>query len=188
MGTRNPRNLLLATVLLAGEDWAAERGPHPLAYLTAHETGAVDYLGGPDDEEGLLMAPAHAVPRMLDRAGPGLDDFDLLEIHEAFASQVPATLAAWRKQGLPEVDPERVNVAGSSLATGHPFAATGARIVATPAALLAERDAPGPRSHLRLRRGRAGGDGDPRTPLNRRAPATTRSSPPPGRTSAARRR
>ncbi|WP_051723440.1 acetyl-CoA C-acetyltransferase [Streptomyces albus] len=139
-GNSTPLTDGAATVLLASEEWAAERGLEPLAYLTAYETGAVDYVNG---EDGLLMAPAYAVPRMLERAGLGLDDFDLLEIHEAFASQVLATLAAWRKQGLPEADRDRLNVAGSSLATGHPFAATGARIVATLAKLLAERDAPG---------------------------------------------
>lgn len=100
----------------------------------------MDYVGG---EDGLLMAPAYAVPRMLERAGLGIGDFDLVEIHEAFASQVLATLAAWEEQGLAPVDRDRLNVAGSSLATGHPFAATGARIVATLAELLAERDAPG---------------------------------------------
>jgi acetyl-CoA C-acetyltransferase len=77
---------------------------------------------------------------MLERAGTGIEDFELFEIHEAFASQVLATLKAWEKQGLAPVDRERLNVAGSSLATGHPFAATGARIVATLAKLLAERE------------------------------------------------
>lgn len=139
-GNSTPLTDGAATVLLASEEWAAERGLRPLAYLSAYETAAVDYVDG---EDGLLMAPAYAVPRMLERAGLGLADFDLLEVHEAFASQVLATLAAWEKQGLPAVDRDRLNVAGSSLATGHPFAATGARIVATLAGLLAERDAPG---------------------------------------------
>jgi acetyl-CoA C-acetyltransferase len=89
------------------------------------------------------MAPAYAVPRMLERTGLGIEDFDLVEVHEAFASQVLATLTAWEKQGLAPVDREKLNVAGSSLATGHPFAATGARIVATLAKLLAERGLPG---------------------------------------------
>ncbi|WP_405571871.1 acetyl-CoA C-acetyltransferase [Streptomyces sp. NBC_01167] len=129
-----------ATVLLASEDWAAARGLRPLAFLTAYETAAVDHVGGRD---GLLMAPAYAVPRILERAALTLGDFDLVEIHEAFASQVLATLAAWEKQGLAPVDRARLNVAGSSLATGHPFAATGARIVATLAKLLAEREGPG---------------------------------------------
>lgn len=87
------------------------------------------------------MSPQRMAPS-LERAGLDLADFELIEIHAAFASQVLATLAAWKKRGLGTVDRDRLNVAGSSLATGHPFAATGARIVATPAKLLAERDAP----------------------------------------------
>lgn len=130
-----------AVVLLACEEWAEARGLERLAYLTAYETAAVDFVHGDvaDGEDGLLMAPAYAVPRMLERAGLGIEDFDLVEIHEAFASQVLATLAAWEKRGLAPVDRAKLNVAGSSLATGHPFAATGARIVATLARLLAER-------------------------------------------------
>ncbi len=118
-------------MLLASEEWAEARGLEPLAHLTAYETAAVDFVGGDvaGGEDGLLMAPAYAVPRMLERAGLGIEDFDLVEIHEAFASQVLATLAAWEKRGLAPVDRARLNVAGSSLATGHPFAATGARIV-----------------------------------------------------------
>jgi len=139
-GNSTPLTDGAATVLLASEEWAEERGLEPLAYLSLYETAAVDYVDG---EEGLLMAPAYAVPRMLERAGLGIEDFDLFEIHEAFASQVLATLAAWEKQGLAAVDRDKLNVVGSSLATGHPFAATGARIVATLAKLLAERDAPG---------------------------------------------
>lgn len=136
-GNSTPLTDGAATVLLASEEWARERGLKPLAYLTAYETAAVDFVDGDD---GLLMAPAYAVPRMLARAGLGIEDFDLVEIHEAFASQVLATLAAWEKQGLAAVDRDRLNVAGSSLATGHPFAATGARIIATLAELLAERE------------------------------------------------
>ncbi|MFJ8677438.1 acetyl-CoA C-acetyltransferase [Streptomyces sp. NPDC093589] len=136
-GNSTPLTDGAATVLLASEEWARERGLRPLAYLTAYETGAVDFVDGAD---GLLMAPAHAVPRMLERAGLGMEDFELIEIHEAFASQVLATLAAWEKRGLAPVDRARLNTAGSSLATGHPFAATGPRIVATLAKLLAERD------------------------------------------------
>ncbi|MFF7950217.1 acetyl-CoA C-acetyltransferase [Streptomyces griseorubiginosus] len=139
-GNSTPLTDGAAVVLLASEEWAKARGLEVLAYLTAYETAAVDYVDG---EDGLLMAPAYAVPRMLERAGLGLDDFDLVEIHEAFASQVLATLAAWEKQGLGPVDRDRLNIAGSSLATGHPFAATGARIVATLARLLAEREGPG---------------------------------------------
>ncbi|MER7802045.1 acetyl-CoA C-acetyltransferase [Streptomyces parvulus] len=144
-GNSTPLTDGAATVLLASEEWASARGLEPLAYLTAYETAAVDFVGGDaaGGEDGLLMAPAYAVPRMLERAGLGIGDFDLVEIHEAFASQVLATLAAWEKRGLAPVDRSRLNVAGSSLATGHPFAATGARIVATLATLLAERGGPG---------------------------------------------
>lgn len=137
-GNSTPLTDGAATVLLASDEWAEAHGLEPLAYLSLYETAAVDHVGG-DDE--LLMAPAYAVPRMLERAGLTIEDFDLFEIHEAFASQVLATLAAWEKQGLAPVDRDRLNVAGSSLATGHPFAATGARIVATLAELLAEREA-----------------------------------------------
>ncbi|MFH9616160.1 acetyl-CoA C-acetyltransferase [Streptomyces pratensis] len=139
-GNSTPLTDGAATVLLASEEWADRHGLEPLAYLSLYETAAVDYVHG---EDGLLMAPAHAVPRMLERAGLAVEDFDLFEIHEAFASQVLATLASWEEQGLAPVDRDKLNVAGSSLATGHPFAATGARIVATLAKLLAERDAPG---------------------------------------------
>jgi acetyl-CoA C-acetyltransferase len=136
-----------AVVLLASEDWAAERSLPPLAYLTHCETAAVDYVHGDD---ALLIAPAYAVPRMLRRAGLGLGDFDFYEIHEAFASQVLATLKAWEDPefcrdrlgldgALGSIDRSRLNVNGSSLAAGHPFAATGGRIVATLAKLLAEK-------------------------------------------------
>jgi acetyl-CoA C-acetyltransferase len=139
-GNSTPLTDGAAVVLLASEEWAEARGLEPLAYLTAYETAAVDFVDGDD---GLLMAPAYAVPRMLERAGLGMGDFDLVEVHEAFASQVLATLTAWEKAGLAPVDRGRLNVAGSSLATGHPFAATGARIVATLAKLLAERGGSG---------------------------------------------
>ncbi|WEH40324.1 acetyl-CoA C-acetyltransferase [Streptomyces sp. AM 2-1-1] len=139
-GNSTPLTDGAATVLLASEEWARERGLEPQAYLSLYESAAVDHVHG---EDGLLMAPAHAVPRLLERAGLTLEDFDLVEVHEAFASQVLATLAAWEQQGLGPVDREKLNVAGSSLATGHPFAATGARIVATLAKLLAERGGPG---------------------------------------------
>ncbi len=144
-GNSTPLTDGAAVVLLASEEWAEARGLQPLAYLAAYETAAVDFVAGDvaGGEDGLLMAPAYAVPRMLERAGLGLGDFELLEIHEAFASQVLATLAAWEKRGLGTVDRARLNVAGSSLATGHPFAATGARIVATLAKLLAERGSRG---------------------------------------------
>jgi acetyl-CoA C-acetyltransferase len=146
-GNSTPLTDGASVVLLASEEWAAERRLPVLAYLTFTETAAVDYVHG---GEGLLMAPAYAVPRMLARAGVGLADFDFYEIHEAFASQVLATLRAWEdpafgkgKLGLDgplgSVDRALLNVNGSSLAAGHPFAATGARIVATLAKLLAER-------------------------------------------------
>jgi acetyl-CoA C-acetyltransferase len=125
-----------ALVLLAGDEWAAKRGLPVLAHLTYSETAAVDYIGG---EDGLLMAPVDAVPRMLERAGLTLQDFDLYEIHEAFAAQVLCTLKAWEDGGLGAIDREKLNVAGGSLAAGHPFAATGGRILATVATLLAER-------------------------------------------------
>lgn len=136
-----------STVLLASEEYAAAKGWEPLAYLTEYETAAVDYVNG---SEGLLMAPAYAMPRMLARAGLTLQDFDFYEIHEAFASQVLSTLKAWEdpifckeRLGLDAplgaIDRSKLNVAGSSLAAGHPFAATGGRIVATLAKLLAEK-------------------------------------------------
>jgi acetyl-CoA C-acetyltransferase len=136
-----------SVVLLCSEAYAASRGWDVLAYLTAYETAAVDYVHG---GEGLLMAPAYAMPRMLEREGRTLQDFDFYEVHEAFASQVLATLKAWEDPifckerlgidaPLGAVDRSRLNVAGSSLAAGHPFAATGGRIVATLAALLAEK-------------------------------------------------
>jgi acetyl-CoA C-acetyltransferase len=135
-GNSTPLTDGAATVLLASDEWAAERGLPVLAHLTLAEEAAVDYVHG---DEGLLMAPVYAVPRLLERAGLRLDEFDLYEIHEAFASQVLTTLAAWEEQGVGTIDRDKLNVAGSSLATGHPFAATGARIVATAAKLLAER-------------------------------------------------
>ncbi|MEU6826222.1 acetyl-CoA C-acetyltransferase [Streptomyces atriruber] len=144
-GNSTPLTDGAAVVLLGSDEWAAGRGIEPLAHLVACETAAVDFVHGDvsGGEDGLLMAPAYAVPRMLERAGLELGDFDFVEVHEAFASQVLATLAAWEKRGIGTVDRARLNVAGSSLATGHPFAATGARIVATLAKLLAERGRPG---------------------------------------------
>ncbi|MDQ3788270.1 MAG: acetyl-CoA C-acetyltransferase [Actinomycetota bacterium] len=146
-GNSTPLTDGASTVLLASEEWAKERSLPILAYFTHSETAAVDYVHG---HEGLLMAPAYAVPRMLARAGLTLQDFDFYEIHEAFASQVLATLAAWEdadfaktRLGLDEplgaIDRSKLNVNGSSLAAGHPFAATGGRIVATLAKLLHEK-------------------------------------------------
>lgn len=136
-----------SSVLLASEEWAKERGLPVLAYMSFAETAAVDFV---TRKEGLLMAPAYAVPRMLDKAGLSLRDFDFYEIHEAFAAQVLSTLAAWkddsfcqqrlgRDKALGEIDMDRLNVKGSSLAAGHPFAATGGRIVANAAKLLNEK-------------------------------------------------
>jgi acetyl-CoA C-acetyltransferase len=146
-GNSTPLSDGASAVLLATEEWAAERKLPVLAYLTFSQTAAVDYVHG---AEGLLMAPAYAVPRMLAQAGLTLQDFDFYEIHEAFASQVLATLKAWddpifckERLGLDaplgQIDRSKLNVAGSSLAAGHPFAATGGRIVATLAKLLAEQ-------------------------------------------------
>ncbi|MEV0327010.1 acetyl-CoA C-acetyltransferase [Micromonospora echinospora] len=146
-GNSSPLTDGASTVLLASEEWARERSLPVLAWFTWSETAAVDFVHG---DEGLLMAPAYAVPRMLARAGLTLQDFDYYEIHEAFASQVLATLAAWESPEfckerlgldapLGAIDREKLNVNGSSLAAGHPFAATGGRIVATLAKLLAER-------------------------------------------------
>ena len=125
-----------AVVLVSTDEWAKERGIPVLAHLTYSETAAVDYVHG---DEGLLMAPVHAVPRLLERAGLTLQDFDLYEIHEAFAAQVLSTLKAWEDDSLGAIDRAKLNVAGGSLAAGHPFAATGGRILATTAKLLAER-------------------------------------------------
>jgi acetyl-CoA C-acetyltransferase len=136
-----------SAVLLASEEWAKERGLPVLAYFVDGQTAAVDHV---HKREGLLMAPAYAMPRMLDRMGAGLGDFDFYEIHEAFAAQVLCTLAAWedpafcrdrlgRDKPLGAIDRKRLNVNGGSLAAGHPFAATGGRIVASLAKALHEQ-------------------------------------------------
>jgi acetyl-CoA C-acetyltransferase len=135
-GNSTPLSDGAALVLLSTDAWAKARGLPVLAHLTCSETAAVDYVHG---EEGLLMAPVHAVPRLLERAGLTLQDFDLYEIHEAFAAQVLCTLQAWEDDSLGAIDRSKLNVAGGSLAAGHPFAATGGRILATVAKLLAER-------------------------------------------------
>lgn len=132
-------------VLLASEDWAAKRGLQVQAYLTHGQTAANDFVSG----EGLLMAPTIAVSKLIDRAGLTLQDFDFYEIHEAFAAQVLATLAAWedaeycrtrlgKSAPLGAIDRTRLNVRGSSLAYGHPFAATGARITSLLAKQLSQ--------------------------------------------------
>jgi acetyl-CoA C-acetyltransferase len=146
-GNSTPLSDGASTVLLATDEWAAQRRLPVLAYLTHSQTSAVPYVHG---DEGLLMAPVYAVPKMLARAGLTLDDFDYYEIHEAFASQVLATLAAWEDGDfcrshlgldgpLGSIDRSKLNVNGSSLAAGHPFAATGGRILATTAKMLAEK-------------------------------------------------
>ena len=135
-----------ATVLLASEEWAVSKGIPIQAYLTLGRTSAVDYVEG----EGLLMAPTVAVSDLLQQAGLALQDFDYYEVHEAFAAQVLATLKAWesvdycrerlgREEPLGSIDRSKLNVAGSSIAIGHPFAATGARILAVLAKLLHNR-------------------------------------------------
>jgi acetyl-CoA C-acetyltransferase len=148
-GNSTPLTDGASAVLLASEEWAAQRGLPVLAWLSYSATAAVDYF---DQREGLLMAPVYAVPSMLARAGLTLQDFDFYEIHEAFAAQVLCTLAAWEDDeysrtmlGLSappgSIDRARLNVNGSSLATGHPFAATGGRIVGTLAKMLANAPA-----------------------------------------------
>ncbi len=146
-GNSTPLSDGASVVLLGSDAWAAERGLRPLAYLVDAETAAVDYVRG---DEGLLMAPVYALPRLLERVGMRLQDFELVEIHEAFAATVLATLAAWEDEGfcadrlglvrpVGALDRDRLNVNGSSLAAGHPFAATGGRIIASLAAALHER-------------------------------------------------
>lgn len=146
-GNSTPLSDGASVVLLASEDWAKEHELPVLAWFVDHETAAVDYVNG---HEGLLMAPAYAVPRMLARNGLSLQDFDYYEIHEAFASQVLSTLAAWEdpvfckeRLGLDEplgaIDRDKLNVNGSSLAAAHPFAATGGRIINTLAHILDEK-------------------------------------------------
>src|SRR3984957_13305497 len=145
-GNSTPLTDGASAVLLASEAWARERNLQVLAFLTYGKVAAVDYL---EKKEGLLMAPAYAVPRMLSDARLSLQDFDFYEIHEAFAGQVLCTLKAWNdpafckeKLGLPAalgtIDRAKLNVKGGSLALGHPFAATGTRIVATLAKSLDE--------------------------------------------------
>ena len=135
-----------AAVLLSSDEWARAHGHEPLAYLRDAQVSAVDFVHG----EGLLMAPTVAVPEMLKRHGLSLQDFDIYEIHEAFAAQVLCTLRAWESEDycktrlgldapLGSIDPAKMNPNGSSLATGHPFAATGARIIATVAKELKQR-------------------------------------------------
>ncbi len=146
-GNSTPLTDGASVALLASEQWAADHSLSPLAYFVDAETAAVDYVNGYD---GLLMAPTYAVPRLLARNGLGLQDFDFYEIHEAFASVVLAHLQAWESDeyckerlgldaALGSIDRSKLNVNGSSLAAGHPFAATGGRILAQAAKQLAEK-------------------------------------------------
>lgn len=143
-GNSTPLSDGAASVLLASEDWARAHGHEPRVFLTHCETAAVDFA---QHHDGLLMAPVYAVPRMLARAGLSLQDFDYYEIHEAFAAQVLCTLKAWEDPlfcrqrlnldaPLGTIDRRRLNVKGGSVALGHPFAATGGRILATLTKLL----------------------------------------------------
>jgi acetyl-CoA C-acetyltransferase len=144
-GNSTPLTDGASAVLLGSEEWAAQRGLPVLAYLSFGKAWAVDYATG---NEGLLMAPAHAVPAMLKDAGLTLQDFDYYEIHEAFAAQVLCTLRAWESAEycrdvlglsapLGSIDRSKLNVKGGSIAIGHPFAATGTRILSSLAKLLA---------------------------------------------------
>ncbi len=151
-GTLTPGNSTPLTdgasaVLLGSEEWAKSRNLPVLAYITFSEVAAVDFF---NKKEGLLMAPAYAVPRMLKRAGISLQDFDFYEIHEAFAAQVLCTLKAWEDpkyckerlgldQPLGSIDMSKLNINGSSLGAGHPFGATGGRLVATLAKMLSQK-------------------------------------------------
>ena len=145
-GNSTPLTDGAAAILLSTEDWARKKNLPILAYLTFTKVAAVNFV----DDEGLLMAPAYAVSEMLRQADLRLQDFDFYEIHEAFAAQAIATLKAWqseefcrqrlgRNESMGPIDLSRMNVRGGSIAVGHPFAATGARIIATMAKLLNEQ-------------------------------------------------
>ncbi len=149
-GNSTPLTDGASAVLLASDEWAAEHHLPVLAHVVDAETAAVDYVHGDKKYDGLLMAPVYAVPRLLARNKLTFDDFDFIEIHEAFAGTVLATMKAWEdpefgraRLGLAgsfgSVDRSRLNVNGSSLAAGHPFAATGGRIVAALAKMLHEK-------------------------------------------------
>ena len=146
-GNSTPLTDGASAVLITSEQWASEHSLTPLAEVVDSEAAAVDFVTG---NEGLLMAPAYAVPRLLARQGLTLQDLDLVEIHEAFASTVLSIMKAWESPEfckerlgldapLGSIDRSKLNVNGSSLATGHPFAATGGRIVASTAKELAAR-------------------------------------------------
>ena len=145
-GNSTPLTDGASAVLLASEDWAREHNLPVQAYITYGKTAAVDFVGG----EGLLMAPTRAVSQMLEDAGITLQDFDFYEIHEAFAAQVLCTLKAWespefcreklgRDQAMGSIDRDKMNIKGGSVAMGHPFAATGGRVLMTMSKLLEER-------------------------------------------------
>jgi acetyl-CoA C-acetyltransferase len=146
-GNSTPLSDGASAVLISTEEWASERGLEPQAFLVDAQTAGVDYV---HKREGLLMAPAYAVPRLLARHGLSLQDFDFYEIHEAFAAQVLCTLRAWEdpvfceerlglEQPLGSIDRAKLNVNGGSIAAGHPFAATGGRIVAGLAKMLEQK-------------------------------------------------
>jgi acetyl-CoA C-acetyltransferase len=146
-GNSTPLTDGASAVLLSSEDWARARGLKPQAYLVDAETAAVDFAGA--RKEGLLMAPTYAVPRLLARNGLKLQDFDFYEIHEAFAAQVLCTFKAWEDaryckdvlgldKPLGSIDRNKLNIKGGSVALGHPFGATGGRIIATLAKIIAE--------------------------------------------------
>lgn len=135
-----------STILLASEEWAEANGLPILAYITYAELAGIEYV---QNRQNLLLAPVFAADRMLKKANMKLEDFDYYEIHEAFATQILATLKIWEtkelalqfglQDALGKVDPEKLNVKGGSLAAAHPFAATGGRIIATLAKLLNEK-------------------------------------------------
>ncbi|HQF04324.1 MAG TPA: acetyl-CoA C-acetyltransferase [Phycicoccus sp.] len=163
-GNSTPLTDGASVVLMGSEDWAKEHGLTVQAFFVDGETAAVDFVSG---DEGLLMAPAYAVPRLLARNGLSLQDFDYYEIHEAFAATVLSTLKAWEDEDfcrgrlgldapLGSIDRDKLNVNGSSLAAGHPFAATGGRIVAALAKMLHDK---GPGSRGLISICAAGGQG-----------------------------
>ncbi len=145
-GNSSPLTDGASCILLASEEWALENGLPILAYITYAEVAAIEYV---EQKQNLLLAPVYAAERMLVKAGLSLQDFDFYEIHEAFAAQVLAILKIWESPELMQqfgyaktlgaIDRDKLNVNGSSIATGHPFAATGGRVLATMAKLLHEK-------------------------------------------------
>lgn len=144
-GNSSPLTDGASCLLIASEDWAKQHNLPILAYITYAEMGAIEYI---ENKHNLLLAPVYSASRMLKKAGLTLQDFDFYEIHEAFAAQVLAILKIWESpelsaefgvEALGKIDPDKLNVNGSSLATGHPFAATGGRVLATMAKLLHEK-------------------------------------------------